>query len=106
MNPPGPGSNNSDVDVNLQELPDKVADALFDWRKATLDREKTEAILFLQYKNGITEKRTVSEIEAMVDSNQERYDARLKEATAESEYNRLYEKLLASKKRADLRTAY
>ena len=70
----------------------------------TLEREKCEALLFLKFRAG--EKRTVDEIKALVRSDGGRYQAVLNELTAESEYTRLYERLLAAKRRASLRTAY
>jgi len=89
----------------LQELPDKVADALSAWRIATLQREKVEAMLHLRLK-AEGEKMSVGDLKAAINNNQERYDMMLKEILAESEYNRLYEKLLSAKKRASLRTAF
>lgn len=90
---------------DLEDLPEKVAEALLEWRKSALNREKKEALLYLQFKNEV-DKRTVGEIEAMIESNDDRYDAKLKEAMAECEYHRLYEKLMSAKKMADLRTAF
>lgn len=100
-------SRNQQIESDLETLPDKSADALFEWRKATLDREKTEALLYLRFKaESIGEKKTVSDIDAMVDADDGRYLVKLKEASAESEYERIYEKLLAAKKISDIRTAF
>ena len=95
----------SDLEVELSSLPDLTSNALLEWRKATLNREKREALLYLEFRNTATG-RTVKEIEAMVDSDGGRYDAKLAEAVAEAHYHKLYEKLMSSKKLADLRTAF
>ena len=104
-NPFQPGQRNMEVMEALEEGPDKVADALLEWRKASLIRERKEAMLYLQFKSA-EGKRTAGEIEAMVDADDERYTLRLQEAMKESEYHRFLEKLLAAKKMADLRTAF
>lgn len=95
----------SEIEKDLTELPDKVADALEVWRVATLDREKVESLLYAEFK-ATGEKRTAEEIKNMVRGHDNRYNASLKEIEAEVEYNRRYEKLLSAKKRASLRTAF
>ena len=96
---------NMEIEDALEKLPDKVADQLLLWRTATLNREKTEALLFLKFKASGND-RTATEIKAMVHSDESRYAAVLEELKAESNYERLYERLMSFKKRADLRTAY
>jgi len=96
---------NDDLEKSLSELPDKVADNLLKWRKATLEREKEEALLYIGFK-GIDTKRTATEIKALINSSDSRYQSVMKEIMAEAEYNRLNEKLLAAKKSATLRTAF
>lgn len=93
------------IEDQLDTLPDQVADALSAWRIATLQREKIEAMLHLRLKAG-EEKLSVGDMKAAINNNQERYDMMLKEILAETEYQRLYEKLLSAKKRASLRTAF
>lgn len=93
------------IEDQLDKLPDAVADALSVWRIATLQREKIEAMLHLKFKAG-EGKLTAGDLKAAINNNQERYDMMLKEIVAESQYNRLYERLLAVKRRASLRTAY
>jgi hypothetical protein len=95
----------STIEIQLDKLPDLVAQALEVWRMATLEREKTEALLYLQFK-GKGDKRTADELKAMVRSDSSRYEAVLKEIRAESDYTRLYERLLSFKKQASLRTAF
>ncbi len=96
---------NTDIEDALIQLPDQVADCLLQWRKATLDREKTEANLYLVHKAEHPEA-TSTEIKARINSSDARYNAFMLEAQRESEYNAKYETLMAFKKRADLRTAY
>lgn len=101
MNQPG----NNDIDQALETLPDQVADALTAWRMATLEREKTEALLHLKFK-GEDKERTATEIKAMVQSSGARDIAVVKEIKAEGQYTLLMERLMAAKKRASLRTAF
>lgn len=101
MNSPG----NLDIEKALDELPELVADALEKWRIATLDREKTEALLYVKFKGGVLPI-TSMEIKSMVNADGERYGKVLEEIKAESNYKRLEERLLAMKKRASLRVAY
>lgn len=100
-----PGSNNQDLEQSLADLPDKVADALKDWRIATLERERCEALLYAEFK-GQDKERTATEIKALIHASNNRYQSVMREIKAESEYNRLYERLMALKKRCYLRTAY
>lgn len=93
------------LEKDLETLPDEVSIALVNWRTATIDREMKEALLYLKYKNS-EDKRTEGEVKALINSNNERYDIKLKEALAEAEYNKLYERLMSSKRLAALRTAY
>jgi hypothetical protein len=96
---------NTDLEDKLGSLPDAVATALLKWRKCTLERERVEAVLYLQYRAGI-EKRTTDEIKALVRQDGGRYQAVLDEAIAESDYTRIHEGLLAAKKEASMRTAF
>jgi hypothetical protein len=95
----------TDLEESLEQLPDKVASSLLKWRKATLERERIEAILYLQYKAGV-EKRTQDEIKALVRQDGGRYQSVLDEAVAESEHTRLNERLMCAKKEASMRTAF
>lgn len=97
--------NNLDLDQYLEELPDKVADALENWRRATLEREKIEALLHLKFKADAI-KHTQDDLKALIRASGERFEACLTELKAEAAYERLYERLLSFKKRADLRTAF
>jgi hypothetical protein len=94
-----------ELESQLENLPDFVANALEKWRTKTLDRDQTEALLYLRFKGEDTG-RTATEIKAMVNADDTLYAAALEELKAESNYIRLYERLMALKKRADLRTAY
>lgn len=100
-----PGHQNAEIEHDLSTLPDLVADALQAWRIATLEREKIEGLLYLQFKGG-EEKRTTDELKALVRSDGGRYMAVLAELKAEANYTRLLEKLYSSKKAASLRTAF
>lgn len=96
---------NVDLEALLDILPDQVADALEAWRVATLDRERCEALLYAALK-GADDGKTATEIKASINSDPARYSAVLEEIKAESNYTRLYEKLLSAKRRASLRTAF
>lgn len=101
MNSPG----NVDLEALLDTLPDLVANALEAWRISTLDREKCEALLYAALK-GQDDGKSATEIKAAINADSERYNAVLEEIQKECEYQRLYEKLLSTKRRAALRTAF
>lgn len=96
---------NIEIEKAITELPDLVAHRLHDWMVAKLDREKTEALLHMEHK-ATESKKTTEDLKALVRSDQRRYEAMMNEIKAETEYKRLYEKLLSAKKLADLRTAF
>jgi hypothetical protein len=100
-----PRIHNDGIDDSLEALPDEVANKLLHWRKATLEREKTEAMLYLAAKVKNPDA-TANEIKSTVNSSDGRYAAVLVESMAECEYQRVLEKLMAAKKRASLRTAF
>ena len=100
-----PGQQNAEIEDALTRGPDELHDALFAWRKATLERERTESGLYTKFK-GQDKGRTADEIKALVRADGERYAAVLVELTAEAEHTRVYERLLAAKKLAGLRTAF
>lgn len=100
-----PGQQNSQIEETLERSPDEVAKALFEWRRATLDRESLEARLYLRFKAQNPDI-TATELKARVNESDERYQAVLQEITLESTYNAKQETLLAAKKIASLRTAF
>jgi len=101
-----PGSQNEGLEEKLQSLPDSISIALKTWRKATLDKKKLHAEKYMEFRVGSMGKRMVGEIEAMIDRDGDYYAACLNEASAESEYKRLNESLMAEKALARLRTAF
>lgn len=104
-NPLQAGSNNSQIEKDLEELPDKVADALEKWKITTLDRQRSEAMIYIRLKGDGT-KRTTDEIKAHISVSPDAYNMNLLEIQAEAEYIRLYERLMSAKKLSGLRTAY
>jgi hypothetical protein len=100
-----PGNNNAGIEKTLEDFPDIVAQALLRWRKSTLDREKVEAMLYLKFKAESGD-RTATELRALINNSDERYEAVLQEISFESVYNAKNETLLAAKKLASLRTAF
>jgi hypothetical protein len=96
---------NLDIESDLNELPDKVAEALQLWRVATLNREKMEAVLYAGFKASDSD-RSATEIKACINASESRYSSVLEEIKCECEYQRLYERLLSAKKRASLRVAF
>jgi hypothetical protein len=70
-----------------------------------LEREKVEALLYVEFK-GSEEKRTATDLKALIQSDGKRYAAVLDEIKAEATYTRVYEKLMCVKKQAALRTAF
>lgn len=100
-----PGSQNQHLEEQLETLPEIVGQALLQWRKSTLDRERLEASLYLKFKVEYPNS-TATEIRAMVNANDERYSAVLTEASFESQYTIKLETLMAAKKLSSLRTAF
>lgn len=99
------GQNNYEIEQQLAEGPDQVANALIKWRMATLDREKAEALLYARLK-GEDDNRTATEIKELIRADNGRYEMVVSEIKAEAEYNRYYEKLMSAKKISALRTAF
>ena len=102
---PQQGGNNAETERALEELPEKVGEALMAWRKATLNRERVEALALLRFKAEDRE-RPATEIKALVHSDAERYQSVLDEIVAEGLYTKLLETLLSAKKIASIRTAF
>ncbi len=96
---------NSDLEKDLEELPERVATALLEWRMKTLERERTDALLYAQFK-GQDKGFTATDIKAMINGDQSHYNAVLEEIKAESNYKRIDETLMGKKKLASLRTAF
>jgi hypothetical protein len=94
-----------DLEKQLTELPDLVAQCLLDWRTSTLERERIEAKLYLGIKAKYPDEKA-ADIKARLNESDERYRAVLLEITQESIYNAKLETLMAAKKLASLRTAY
>lgn len=95
----------SQLEEQLEKLPDIVADSLVVWREITLQREKMEALLYLSVKAQSPDD-SATQIKAKINSSDERFQAVLKEIKAEGNYKRLEERLLCAKKLASLRTAF
>lgn len=98
-------NNNSELERELSELPEIISEALTKWRVASVERERIEAKLHMRFTVDNPDKKA-GDIKAYVNSSDERYNAVLDEAKAEAQYQFLYEKLLAAKTLAKLRTAY
>lgn len=96
---------NSDLENALEILPEQVSRALLNWRKATLDREKLEGLLYIRLKAENAD-RTATELKALINSDQGRYEAVLAEISFESVFKLKEESLMAKKKEASLRTAF
>jgi hypothetical protein len=90
----------------MDTYPDLVADALAAWKKAGIEKDRIFARAYLELKArsvGLG-KVTVSELESNVRALDEHYKAALDEVIAESEYVRVYEKLMSAKKQASMRS--
>lgn len=97
----------SQTEEDLNTLPDLVADALLKWRTKTALKKHTAANLLLTFKaQHAGQEITMTELKAMVNNDTDYYKICMDEVVSESDYVRLYEKLMASKKQASLRTAY
>lgn len=98
---------NAEIESAMETLPDIVADALYNFKTAIIDKERICAKTFLEFKaRSVGEKITVAEIDAMVKSDVDCYKAALLEVERESAYVKWNEKLMAAKKLASMRTAF
>lgn len=100
---------NEQVAEIMETYPDRVADALLVFRKATAERERVEGRRHLEIKVELKargEYATADDVKAMVRSDDARYEAVMCEISAEAMYQRLYETLLTAKKTASLRAAF
>jgi hypothetical protein len=92
----------------LGTYPDKTADALARWKRATLERERCAAKFYLDAKAKAAggEKVTVKELEMMVEADDGHYKACLDEIMAEADHLRFYERLMSAKKMASVRAGF
>lgn len=93
------------IEETLLELPEKVSQALESWETMTLEREFKDAKMFVRIKAG-DDKKSATEIKMEIQASGEHYQAVLSEIQAHAEYTKLYEQLLAGKRRASLRIAF
>jgi asparagine synthetase A len=99
----------AELSEQLHELPDKIADSLLVWRRATINRQNQEAREFIKAKmSALENKRPAGDdfIKSLVRSSDVWVSLMDSEAAAESNYVRLYERHLSNKKTAGIRTAY
>lgn len=100
---------NQELEKQLDELPDKVADALLVWRKCTIERETVEARLFVEKKQaalGGGGPAGDDYIKALVRAEESRREVCECEAAAEACHARLYERLMSGKRQAAVRAAF
>jgi hypothetical protein len=92
----------------LDRYPDLVAEAQRKFKTATLERERLEAKTYLRLKAQAVggEKLTVEDLKSKVRSDDECYKANLEEIMFEADWTKLYEKLLAAKTMAKMRSAF
>lgn len=97
----------AEIVAAMETLPDIVADALYNFKTAGIDKERLHAKTFLELKaRSVGEKVTVAEIDAMVKVDLECYKASLNEVEKESSYVKYNERLMAAKKMAAMRAAF
>ena len=93
----------------METYPDKLATAKLVWGKAIKNREMTEGVRHMEIKAKMEvdgKKCTTDDLRAMVKADMSCFDASMAEIAAESEYIRINETLLSTKKIAGLRTAF
>lgn len=91
----------------MEKLPDIVADALYNFKVAGLEKERLHAKTFLEFRaRSAGVKTSVAEIEALVTADLDCYKAALNEIEKESEYVKYNERLMAAKKMAAMRSAF
>ena len=100
---------NEQIAEIMETYPDRVADALLVFRKATAERERVEGRRHLEIKVELKargEYATAEDVKAMLKSDEVRYSAVMAEISAEALYQRAYEMLMTAKKTASLRAAF
>jgi len=97
----------SDLQDLLDTYPDKVADAERDWGVAEIMERQTWAKFYSLYRTQLADKKpTEKVIDAMIWQTPEYVQAAMDEKIKKSEHTRHYERLMATKKQSNLRTAY
>lgn len=95
------------VEEELRELPDRVADAQKFWKSKEAELKHSRARVYLDFKAKLVgSDPTQGDLKAMVENDMGIYKLSLECVTAESEYTRLMEKLMAAKRLASMRTAF
>lgn len=93
------------LEKSLEELPEQVAEAKEQWRMATWERKKREAIIYAREKDAHPDKPS-AEIKARIPIDESMQSYVEAESKAERQYTFLYEKLLTDKHLSGLRRAY
>lgn len=92
---------------DLNTLPDRVADAQMAWKAKEAELKHERARVYLSYKAKLAgTDPTQGDLRAMVENDENIYRLALECVTAESEFTRLMEKLMAAKRMAAMRTAF
>jgi hypothetical protein len=95
------------VEEELRDLPDRVADAQRFWKAKEAELKHERARVYLSFKSKLVgTEPTQGDLKAMVENDMGIYQLSLDCVTAESEYTRLMEKLMAAKRLASLRSAF
>lgn len=98
---------NKDINDILTDFPDLIAKAESDWKTAKVERERIEALAYFRLKAECAgAKVTEAWLTNKVRVDDEVHKAKLDEIVRESEYNRLYERLMSCKRLAQLRSAF
>ncbi len=92
----------SDIETELQNAPDDVAEEFEKWQLAELKREECEARLYTQFKSTRPEI-TATELKSLINADASRHNARLSEIVAQKGYERVSKRFMSLMKRADLR---
>lgn len=96
---------NIDIEKALNELPDLLSQALEDWRLASLNLERYEAILAAKIRGSNPGIKSV-EVKDKINADEQWYNLNIEVIKKESYHNLLENRLLAAKKMASLRTAF
>lgn len=95
----------TDLEQSLEDGPERIKNALLQWRKASLEREKVESLAYLRIKTENPEA-TATELKFRLLSDPEREKAKMLEDIFEAEYRAIEETHLSNKKLAAMRTAF
>lgn len=105
MKPQNPTPLKSDLESELEQLPEDIKKLKIAWGQAVAEKKMIEGKLYMQYRAENPEMQS-TDIKEKVKASIEVFRAHMKEVTTNAEYESAYEILMAKKKIMNARAAY